>query len=327
VISNLEADLVTRHPVAMTADPGRVIAKLFLPGEEGNEAHSRAAGIVDRVLALPEREVAGLVASLIAVFAPRHGDYQGLLARHAAVVASRVRAPATLSPARRLPLGAAFTAEYAVEGAAVANPSAVPHPDQTGLPPGALRVALSLRCIGEGHLSSIGFGAALVGPGPTVRLEPRPGPLTTGLAVPADWAPGGCGSSSPSAASTSSAPPGSDHAFSYPSLAVNSDGEVGIALAWGGGSKFYASFAVGILGDFVVWFSEASNATDSTNSGAGSNGRWGDYVTCRQSHPDTALFSATGYAVLQNPPPSVGTQYNPATFSSAGESVAASPAP
>ncbi|ONH21918.1 glycoside hydrolase family 130 protein [Pseudofrankia asymbiotica] len=185
--SSLQADLVTRHPTALRADPSRVIAKLFLPGEEGNEAHSRAAGIVDRVLALPESEVADLVAGLLAVFAPRHRDYRDILARHAVVVASRVRAPATLSTARTLLLGATFTAEYAVEGAAVTNPSAVPHPDQTGLPPGALRVAVSLRCIGEGHLSSIGFAVAVVGPGPIVRLEPRTGPLTAGTAVPADW--------------------------------------------------------------------------------------------------------------------------------------------
>ena len=102
-----------------------------------------------------------------------------------------------------------------------------------------------------------------------------------------------------------------DHAFAYPSLALNSADDVGIALAWGGGGKFYASFAVGILGDFVVWFSEASNATDATNSGAGSNGRWGDHVTCRQAHPDSALFSGTGYRRAPEAPPAVGTQYNP----------------
>lgn len=104
-----------------------------------------------------------------------------------------------------------------------------------------------------------------------------------------------------------------DHAFAYPSLALNSDGEVGISLAWGGGLKFYASFAVGILGDFVVWFSEASTATDATNSSGTptpSNNRWGDFVTCRQANPNAHLFSGTGYAVLQNPPPAAGTQYN-----------------
>ncbi|WP_052710625.1 glycoside hydrolase family 130 protein [Pseudofrankia sp. DC12] len=181
---------VTRHPVTLAADPGRVIARLFLPGEEAGESGSRAAGIVARVLALPEPEVVGLVEGLLVTFTPRHRDYQGLLTRHAAAVASRLRAPATLSPARLLLLGACFTAEYAVEGAAVTNPSAVAHPDQSGLAPGALRVALSLRGIGEGHLSSIGFAACVVGPGPTVRLEPRAGPLTVGVAVPVDWEPG-----------------------------------------------------------------------------------------------------------------------------------------
>ena len=84
----------------------------------------------------------------------------------------------------------------------------------------------------------------------------------------------------------------------------------GLGWTWGGGGKFYASFAVGILGDFVVWFSEPSNATDA-NSGAGSNGRWGDHVTCRQAHPDSALFSGTGYRRAPEAPPAVGTQYNP----------------
>ncbi|OHV31733.1 MULTISPECIES: glycoside hydrolase family 130 protein [Pseudofrankia] len=183
----LESDLVTRLPLTLAADPGRVIAKLFLPGEEGGEGHSRAAGIVDRVLALAEDEVDGLVAALLDRFEPRHRDYRGTLARHAAIVAPRVAAPAELSPARTLLLGASFTAEYAVEGAAVTNPSAVAHPDQSGLPPGALRLVLSLRAVGEGHVSSIAFAVGVLGPGPTVRLESRTGPLTTGMVVPVAW--------------------------------------------------------------------------------------------------------------------------------------------
>ena len=59
-------------------------------------------------------------------------------------------------------LGAAFTAEYAVEGAALCNPSAVEHPSQDGLAPNELRVAIALRCIGEGHVSSIGFAEAVI---------------------------------------------------------------------------------------------------------------------------------------------------------------------
>jgi len=93
-----------------------------------------------------------------------------------------------------------------------------------------------------------------------------------------------------------------DHAFAYPSLATNTNAEIGISLAWGGGSKFFASHAVGILGDFVVWFSEASDAALN---------RWGDYVTVRQASPRTSLYAAVGYSVLKNTPPATGTRFNP----------------
>lgn len=107
-----------------------------------------------------------------------------------------------------------------------------------------------------------------------------------------------------------------DHAFAYPSLTTNSNNEVGISLAWGGSVplKYYGNHAVGILGDFVVWFGEASNITllrqqinpDGTLAvdGAGNpvmaGTRWGDYVQVRLAHPDTRFFSAFGYAVLDD---------------------------
>ena len=104
-----------------------------------------------------------------------------------------------------------------------------------------------------------------------------------------------------------------DNAFAYPSLITNSDNEVGISLAWGGGGKYYGSHAVGILGDFVVWFGEASEETsqrqkqdDAGNPVSNPDGtpvmisRWGDYVHVRLARPDTRFFSAFGYAVLKD---------------------------
>ena len=85
-----------------------------------------------------------------------------------------------------------------------------------------------------------------------------------------------------------------DHAFAYPGLATNSSQEVGISLGWGGGDKFFANHAVGILHDFVVWYSELSDAAIN---------RWGDYVTVRRANPKTSLFAAVGYSLLNNPPP------------------------
>jgi predicted GH43/DUF377 family glycosyl hydrolase len=72
-------------------------------------------------------------------------------------------------------LGAVFTNEYAIEGAAFCNPSMVAHPDQTGTPLGGLRFVMSVRGIGEGHLSTIGFRTGVVdGAGDVTIDDPAP---------------------------------------------------------------------------------------------------------------------------------------------------------
>ncbi len=167
--------------------PARVIGRLFLPGEELRPGRSRAAAIVERVLALAEAEVEVMAADLVHDFSTRHPNYAQLLAGHAALVSSHIDDATRLSPARTIVLGASFTMEYAVEGAALCNPSAVIAPDQDGLLPGQLRVAVSLRGIGEGHLSSIGFATAVVGPGAEWVFEPRETPLVTGVRRIAGW--------------------------------------------------------------------------------------------------------------------------------------------
>ncbi|HME25829.1 MAG TPA: hypothetical protein VKI44_31600 [Acetobacteraceae bacterium] len=92
-----------------------------------------------------------------------------------------------------------------------------------------------------------------------------------------------------------------DYAFAYPALATNDQGEVGIALAWGG-KTFDANSAVGILGDFVVWYPEAS--TFSTT-------RWGDYVSVRQASPQTSLFAGFAYAILKDTTTTAGFRFDP----------------
>ena len=69
-------------------------------------------------------------------------------------------------------IGAYFTHEYSPESAALFNPSIVPHPDQSGLPRGALRFILSLRATGEGHLSSITFRTGTVSAQHRITLTP-----------------------------------------------------------------------------------------------------------------------------------------------------------
>lgn len=179
-------DLVTRHEAELRPDPARVIARLFLPGEELRRHRSRAGTVVAGVLALAEDEVERLAEQVLTDFGVRHLDVPRMLDDHAAAVRSHLRRGTRLSPARRTLIGACFTAEYAVEAAALCNPSAVLHPDQSGVPSGGVRLAVSLRGIGEGHISSIGFCSAVVHAG-AWTFAPRTRPVVAGSTGSGTW--------------------------------------------------------------------------------------------------------------------------------------------
>jgi len=179
---------VTAHDQGweLRGDPDRVIARLFLPGESVAPRRARAEIIAARVTALPEQTATETTRDLLERFAGRHHDVEGIFAAHADTVLERIGDQIPDESPHRLLLGASFTLEYAVEGAALCNPSAVIHPDQTGLTPGRVRIALALRQIGEGHVSSIGFAAAVVGPGQHWEPEERDYPLRLPAVSPSE---------------------------------------------------------------------------------------------------------------------------------------------
>jgi predicted GH43/DUF377 family glycosyl hydrolase len=172
----------------LRADPERVIARLYLPGEESPHTRSRTSHVVARVLALPEDRIEKLATRLLETFADRHHNYADQLDEHAAIIGSHLQHTPVMSRARTQVMGASFTAEHAVEAAALCNPSAVLHPDQSDLRAGQARLAVSLRGIGEGHVSSLGFAAAVVGPDANWTFEPRESPAVPGASAPARWA-------------------------------------------------------------------------------------------------------------------------------------------
>ncbi|MEU7796916.1 glycoside hydrolase family 130 protein [Micromonospora tulbaghiae] len=172
--------LAVRQDVVLTPDPRRVILKLFVPGEDAALVRTRARALIDRVAHLDEEETGRLLRATFERFGARHRDLDGRLHHHYDLVRHRAARAWDLSPAARLLVGAYFSHEYAVESAALCNPSMVVHPDQTGLSAGQVRVAVSLRQIGEGHLSSIGFATAVLGPGRRLTVAERSGPLVVG---------------------------------------------------------------------------------------------------------------------------------------------------
>ncbi len=172
--------LAVRHGVTLAPDPGRVIVKLFVPGEDAAVVRTRAGALIDRVAHLDDEETGRLLRDTFRRFGTRHRDLDATFHHHYDLVRHRAARARDLSPTTRLLIGAYFSHEYAVEAAALCNPSMVAHPDQTGLGSGQLRVAVSLRQIGEGHLSSIGFATAVIGPERRLTVADRTGPLVVG---------------------------------------------------------------------------------------------------------------------------------------------------
>ncbi len=170
---------VTRQPVELAPDPRRIIAKPFLAVDDlPAEGETRIAHLIGRILDLSHDEVTATLEEVRQNFRQRHSDIDAVFERGFLAVAHWVPDAANLPDDMRRLIGAYFMHEYSLEGAALTNPSIVAHPDQTGVPGGSLRVIVSLRSIGEGHISSIEFRAGLIGQSGDVTIEPPGVPMS-----------------------------------------------------------------------------------------------------------------------------------------------------
>ena len=176
---------VTRTQHRLLPDPQRVLLRPYLPGEESFvKGRSRVKLVLDRILALPEGEVPAAREAIRASFSSRHRDLESVLEDHFRLVSRHIEDPERLSPERELLIGAYFTHEYSIEGASLCNPSLVPAQDQSGLPGGALRFTLSLRAVGEGHLSSIEFRSGVIESDGKIVFDPTSPFVSSGRRTP-----------------------------------------------------------------------------------------------------------------------------------------------
>jgi predicted GH43/DUF377 family glycosyl hydrolase len=171
---------VTRTEHRLSPDASRVLAKPYLPGEEVIlPGASRAQQLLARIVAIPEAQVRSLLDDVLEGFASRHRGFEEILESRFRAMAHELDSTAQISRERRLLIGAYFTHEYSVEAAALFNPSLVLAPDQTGLSAGEQRLIMSLRAVGEGHISSIEFRTGIIGNDGKLHLD-EPGPYLVG---------------------------------------------------------------------------------------------------------------------------------------------------
>lgn len=172
---------VRRLGTILKPDQSRVLLRPFNmpadPVDPLRNPYNRAVGpkgmkVIARIMALSEQEVSVLLGEVLAEFAGRHRQIRELLLERYGEVRHLLLTDREPSEERKLLIGSYFISEYAMESAALFNPSIVPHPDQSGLPPGSLRFVLSLRATGEGHISSITFRSGIIRPDLGIELDP-----------------------------------------------------------------------------------------------------------------------------------------------------------
>jgi predicted GH43/DUF377 family glycosyl hydrolase len=136
-----------------------VVLRPFHLGWQASHAQSnRALRLVDDVAALSENRVRKEYRKVLTDFKERHWQTEAMFKeRYAELEATMGLQDRDFSPVRRKLIGAYFCHEYTYSAAALMNPSIVPHPDQSGCRNGAVRFVMSLRAVGEGHISSIVF--------------------------------------------------------------------------------------------------------------------------------------------------------------------------
>jgi predicted GH43/DUF377 family glycosyl hydrolase len=164
------------YPQRLTAEAARVVIRPFhiAPDPQNPAQHARASRIVNACMAMSHDQC---VASLHRVnhdFDTRHWQTRSVYLRRYELVINEMGLPRTDDDARQQLIGAYFCHEYSYAAAAIMNPSIVLHPDQTGLKAGDQRFVLSLRTVGEGHISSVSFREGIIRGDGELHLWPQP---------------------------------------------------------------------------------------------------------------------------------------------------------
>jgi predicted GH43/DUF377 family glycosyl hydrolase len=170
------AAALIRQGLYLRPDPARVLVRPFRPATEPRDLNAtdktRANHIVDRVLALDADAAARQLAEVLENFQGRHRNLLQLFEARADEMEEAFATHTVFTEDQRHLVGAYFLQEYSFEAAALFNPSIVAHPDQSGAPSGGRRFILSLRAVGEGHVSSLTFRSGSIAADGNVTLDP-----------------------------------------------------------------------------------------------------------------------------------------------------------
>jgi predicted GH43/DUF377 family glycosyl hydrolase len=155
-LTNVAID-IKRTGTVLSPDSSRVLLRPFTPGDI-----PRLRRIVTGIMSISETDVGPRLDAVCAKFSKRHQQIGKLFQERFQQIRELISIDPEPSAQRQLLIGSYFVSEFAVESAALFNPSMVADPNQEGLSPGALRFVMSLRAIGDGSMSSVVFRSGII---------------------------------------------------------------------------------------------------------------------------------------------------------------------
>jgi predicted GH43/DUF377 family glycosyl hydrolase len=174
-------DLFT-HDLRLHADPSRVVVRPFHIAWAGPQVGpSRTERLVREVLAMNPAQARAQLEVVLKDFEARHWQTRRVfMTRYDEIEQQLGLDGSRIGDEKRQLIGAYFCHEYSYAAAALMNPSVVPHHDQSGMPPGAQRIVMSMRAVGEGHISSVAFREGIITDDNELTLAPEP-PFATAV--------------------------------------------------------------------------------------------------------------------------------------------------
>ncbi len=160
-------ELIDRNSILITPDPKRVICQFMTQSTE-----KKTRNIIQRILSLSDEQSLSLLDSIYQEFETRHRNINEIFLYNFSKIAAKISDIKSLTKDKKLLLGAYFTNEYSIESAAIMNPSMIIHPEEKNLQGEQCRYIISLRSVGEGHISSIQFRTGLIKNNSSVELDP-----------------------------------------------------------------------------------------------------------------------------------------------------------
>ena len=171
-----QSAFLNRQALFLRPDPARVLVRPFRPATEPRDLNptdkTRANHIVDRVLAMNPDLAASQLSEVLENFQGRHRNLLATFEKRADEMEDAFASHTVFSRVQRQLVGACFMHEYSFEASALFNPSIVLHPDQSGVRNNECRFILSLRAVGEGHISSLTFRTGLIAADGGVTVDP-----------------------------------------------------------------------------------------------------------------------------------------------------------